>query len=358
MKLSFVLPYNAITGGIRAIFEYASHFQLIGHETTIYIPFIPFHYGDRVLSLKWIDRMMRGTIRSALRRSKVSWMRVRAPIRIVPTISARFIGDADVIFATSWPTAYSVASLPARKGIPIYFIFHYESDDGPEELVSGSYHQINNRVAISKMSAEAVTLHSGCQVHYIVKLGIDPNTFSPPENLNREPSLLVYLHRGPRKGGRAAIEIIEALRKLRPNVPISAFGHWPDRSSLPRGIDFFSKLDDGALADLYRRHSMFLYPSDHEGFGLPPLEAMASGCAIVATRTGAIPDYCEHGTSGIIHEPGDIQGLLNSILRLCDSPEERVSLARNATIVARTQFTWETAVQEFAAYLETTLFSM
>jgi glycosyltransferase involved in cell wall biosynthesis len=353
MKISFVLPFNAITGGVRAILELANHLQDLGHHANVYIPFIPYDHGEERLSSSWLIRMARGLGRSLRRGSRIRWTEVRVPIKMVPWVSSRFLSEADIVIATSWPTAYSVARLSPRQGIPLYFIFHYEIDDGPEQLVANSYSKIARRVAISQLSAETIARATGCEIPHIVKLGIDPKVFYPPVSFEREPSLLVYLHSGPRKGGQTALKVIRAVRDRHPTVPINAFGYWAGKPSLPADVRFYSKIDDPTLGTIYRSHSIFVYTSDYEGYGLPPLEAMASGCAVVATRTGAIPDYCEHGRTGLLREPGDVHGLIADTLRLCGSPEERATLGRSASAAVLENLTWDVAAREFAAYLET-----
>lgn len=75
--------------------------------------------------------------------------------------------------------------------------------------------------------------------------------------------------------------------------------------------------NDLELEQLYRGASLFLFPSVYEGFGLPPLEAMAAGCPIVCSRGGALPEVV--GDAAIMAQANDISGLARSINRvLCD----------------------------------------
>ena len=86
------------------------------------------------------------------------------------------------------------------------------------------------------------------------------------------------------------------------------------------------RLGDGELRSLYGRAVALCFPSLYEGFGLPPLEAMASGCCLVASRTGAIPEIAIDGAHARLVEPGDVDALASAIQRVLEDPELRRTL--------------------------------
>ena len=75
-------------------------------------------------------------------------------------------------------------------------------------------------------------------------------------------------------------------------------------------------LDDAALADVLRGASVLAYPSRYEGFGFPPLQAMAAGVPVVATATGAVPEVV--GDGAWLVDPGDGDGLAAGLVALLD----------------------------------------
>jgi glycosyltransferase involved in cell wall biosynthesis len=119
------------------------------------------------------------------------------------------------------------------------------------------------------------------------------------------PRLVVV---GPDKGGRAAAA--EAAARL--GVPVELLGH----------------VSQEELAALYRGAACLVFPSRYEGFGLPLLEAMASGTPVVATTGGALPEVA--GGAAILVEPGNPVALAGGIERaLADHERLRVAgLAR------------------------------
>jgi glycosyltransferase involved in cell wall biosynthesis len=70
------------------------------------------------------------------------------------------------------------------------------------------------------------------------------------------------------------------------------------------------------LIRLYRSAEGLVYPSLYEGFGLPPLEAMASGCPVAASTGGSIPEIV--GNAAVLFDPRDTEALLQSMKRLLD----------------------------------------
>jgi glycosyltransferase involved in cell wall biosynthesis len=104
-------------------------------------------------------------------------------------------------------------------------------------------------------------------------------------------------------------------------------------------------VDERVLPGLYAGAAAFALPSLHEGFGLPVLEAMASGVPVVASNRGALPEVC--GNAAILVDPTDATALAEAILAAIG--DERLRAAGLAR--ART-YTWERTVRETDALIE------
>ncbi len=87
-------------------------------------------------------------------------------------------------------------------------------------------------------------------------------------------------------------------------------------AGLDRRILFLGERPREEMPAWFRRVSLYVAPMRHEGFGLTPLEAMASGAAVVATRTGAASALVADGETGFLVEPGDLEALVAAIERL------------------------------------------
>lgn len=101
-------------------------------------------------------------------------------------------------------------------------------------------------------------------------------------------------------------------------------------------------VDDRTRADLLAGASVFAYPSRYEGFGLPPLEAMAAGTAVVATRTGALPQVL--GDAAAFVEPGDAEALAATLADLLTDAAKRGSLIDRGRERAA-MYSWDACAQ-------------
>jgi len=110
------------------------------------------------------------------------------------------------------------------------------------------------------------------------------------------------------------------------------------RSSFGNRICFTGYLEDTDLRALYSSCSVFVYPSLYEGFGLPTLEAMACGAAVVTSRIPAIVETV--GSAASFVNPTDINELAAAIVKLLRDKQARETLSRLGQEHAR-QFTWE-----------------
>jgi len=92
------------------------------------------------------------------------------------------------------------------------------------------------------------------------------------------------------------------------------------------------------LAALLARATVLAYPSLYEGFGFPPLEAMASGVPVVATAAGSLPEVL--GDGAVLVEVGDHDGLVEALDHVLDDPLWRAQLITAGTARAAS-FSWE-----------------
>ncbi|MGD2103968.1 MAG: glycosyltransferase family 1 protein [Anaerolineae bacterium] len=113
-------------------------------------------------------------------------------------------------------------------------------------------------------------------------------------------------------------------------------------------VHFIGFVDEADKPALYRGAAAFIFPSRYEGFGLPPLEALACGTPVVASDASSLPEIV--GDAGILLPPGDARGMAGALIRLIDDVVFRAQLSRRAVERAAT-FSWaRTAKATLAAY--------
>jgi glycosyltransferase involved in cell wall biosynthesis len=166
----------------------------------------------------------------------------------------------------------------------------------------------------------------------------------------------------PRKNYLMLIEAFESVSNSRPDLGLQlviAGGQgWKsdevldriERSPARRKIILSGYLTDVDLRSLYSSCTVSVYPSQYEGFGLPPLEAMACGAPVLCSKIPSIAETV--GTAARLIDPFDAQGWARTIIELCDDNNARASL-RAEGFKRAAQFSWaSTAVSTLSVYEE------
>ena len=112
------------------------------------------------------------------------------------------------------------------------------------------------------------------------------------------------------------------------------------RLGLEHSVRFFGNATDSDLLDLYQHAGAFVFPSLYEGFGIPPLEAMACGVPVVASTGGALPEVL--ADAALYFDPLDVQAMSAAIERVLTDDACRCDL-RSRGFVRASEYTWERA---------------
>ncbi|QEF99472.1 D-inositol 3-phosphate glycosyltransferase [Stieleria maiorica] len=181
--------------------------------------------------------------------------------------------------------------------------------------------------------------HYGCSVDggiQIVPLAVETELFDgPPSQFTEVGQTRPYLfhlgNNGFYKNRRGAIEI---LKRIRDDIAVGLVlaGPPPDQplrefcreSGLSDRIAFVCDPDESTLANYYRAAAALVFPSLYEGFGWPPLEAMAAGCPVVSSSAGSLPEVV--GQAGVLADSGDYDAMARGCERLLVDPVFRADL--------------------------------
>ncbi len=165
-----------------------------------------------------------------------------------------------------------------------------------------------------------------------------------------------------RKNLRAVFAAFACVAPRVPDVSLVVAGRLPQRDTPftpdPRRLAreagvadrtvFANWVDEADKPALYAGAEAFLFPSRYEGFGLPPLEAMACGTPVIASRAASLAEIV--GDGGLLYDPDDADGMADGLLAVLTDAATRAALAEKARAQART-FSWaRTAEETLRAY--------
>jgi glycosyltransferase involved in cell wall biosynthesis len=188
----------------------------------------------------------------------------------------------------------------------------------------------------------------------LAPLGVDPQ-FSPGEPAPRlrerfgleGPYLLTVGTLQPRKNVETALRAFERLVAAGADQRLALVGGrgWRDdalaerirRSPAAERIVVTGRVSDDELVGLYRAADCFVYPSRYEGFGLPPLEAMACGTAVISSNRTSLPEVV--GDAALLVEPEDVDAIERALSDLLSSPDLRTELVDRGRRRAA-EFSW------------------
>lgn len=191
----------------------------------------------------------------------------------------------------------------------------------------------------------------------VVHLGCQKQAQSVPPTLNPGRPYLLFV--GSRTGIKNFDRLIQAfaLTGLHTEFDLVMFGSSPfnepeiqqiEAAGLGQHCVRFVQGDDQVLAWLYGAARAFVYPSLYEGFGLPPLEAMAMGCPVASSNTSSMPEVI--GPAAEYFDPFDIDEMARALTMVLTDEGRRTSLIREG-LKRIDLFTWEkTAAETLKVY--------
>jgi len=111
-------------------------------------------------------------------------------------------------------------------------------------------------------------------------------------------------------------------------------------------ITFAGYVPDSEVLSLYAEADVFVYPSLYEGFGLPVLEAMASGCPVITSNVSSLPEVV--GEAALLVDPYDVEALAQAMLTVLEDDELKKEMSKKGIAQAQ-KFSWEKAGAELLA---------
>ncbi len=183
----------------------------------------------------------------------------------------------------------------------------------------------------------------------LVPGGVDTSLFRPGQKKNRPLRVMFLSRENPFRGARDIIEALRLVRAQGIELEICVMGQPLDMQGLPH--THYPPLAQRDFAALLGTADIFIHGSHFEGLPLPPLEAMASKCAVIATYIGA-SDYLLDGYNALVVPPKRPDKIAEALYRLATNPELRTRLGEGGFQTVVNGYTWEHTVDRLVEALE------
>lgn len=320
LSIAYLLPHKNLTGGMKMLLQQMKYLRQKGHRITALLKNVDQAEESNSALPKWFDLAVDEEI-------------------IIPHDQSftNYIPDCDIIFA-GWVT--QLMELNDSK-IPVVYweqgnewLFgdiknqaHVPSVNKTLELCYLTKHAI---LSVSPYVADCIYAKFGRKTP-VLSNGIDTNFYQPNKKSNTNKILLVGNPHLTFKGFDLAFKAlslawaagyrfhVEWVCQSKPQLP-----------NLPFPISTQIHPPQEELVKCYQSADIHLFTSWYEGFGMPPLEAMACGTPVVSTACGGVSSFAEHGYNVLLSPPGDASSLAVHIIFLIKFPQFRDSLSQNA----------------------------
>jgi glycosyltransferase involved in cell wall biosynthesis len=197
----------------------------------------------------------------------------------------------------------------------------------------------NDSVAVSRNTMRYIP-----GIHHVIPCGVDTDAFRPGGRKSDAPSILFVGTMHGRKRGTMLLDAF--VRHIRPKIPSAEL--WcvcqrPDGQPDVEGVRWTGRIDQNTLVDLYRQAWAFCLPSSYEGFGVPYVEAMASGLPVVASPNVGAREVTAEGRYGRIVEDS---GLAEALVQLLSDAALRGQLAE-AGLERSRAYAWDEICRQY-----------
>ncbi len=336
LHIAYALPHQFLTGGVKMLLHQISWLKARGHTVDVY---------------------RAGEGQSAL----PDWMPLEVDRDVVippgKTYGAYFT-PCDVIMA-SW---YDQAHPLLATGCPVLY---WEQGNGPffgdfEHYGFKSYIVGELRALFASQVCLAAASDSVAEIirsrfnrcPVVIPNGVDTELFKPSENT--EDQLTVMLVGNALMGFKRFGLALDVLRRLwndghRFRVRWIC-QHEPYGINMPYPIEYHLNPPQEQLPLLYAASDILMFLSIYEGFAMPPLEAMASGLAVICTDCGGPGMYVRNGENALVTQPEDAAAIYNAALSLFTNAELRERLSVNARKTAES-FTLDKSFEQLEKML-------
>lgn len=339
MKIVFILPGSGSSGGNRCTVVVANRLIKKGHEVRLLV------YKPKIF------------LRPALRSI---WIKARYPrtndwlplfvgrIDTFRDLTKCGFERGEVILAVGLWSCKEIRKLTGDSIKKVHYIHGEIPWD--VKLMNEAWGENVTKIAVASFLEQRVKDICGQDVFAVIPNGIDTTEYYPAVTEDQRNGIGTIFERAMHKDPETILRLLSKLRTVFPAIPQRLFGSSRRSKEISRSIYVRLPSIDEAR-DIYSRSLVWVLASCSEGFPAPILEAMACGCAVVATDCGGPRDIIKDGENGFLAEVGNVDGIVAKVKLLLDNDELRWQIVKRGKETVQ-KFSWEASIAKLERALQ------
>lgn len=340
MKITFVLPSDNRSGGVRATVAMANQLLQRGHIVRLVYPKIP------RLSRAWVKSALSHLRTPSGQTKNAGWVyQFQGLVETFTNLNELRFEQHQVVIAVGSLTIDQVYQLERNV---IKLRYNHGLLLNMSEKEKAMWALPIPTITVSRTIIPDLEKLTGHRVLAVVPNGIDPYEYHPVPTLERDGIGTIYAAH-PAKAPKDTLDILNGLRHVLPQIPQYVFGTSPCPDSLS-GVRYHRVPSVEEACALYNRAKVWFIASHTEGFSMPILEAMSCGCAVVSTDTYGGRELIRDSENGLLVPKGNVQASISAIQRVMLDEPLRARLVRAGQETANI-YTWENAAAKMDAIL-------
>ena len=333
MKIVFILPGRGASGGVRVTAIAANHLINRGHDVRIL-------YRNQPINVRNVYRLMETKL---IYRKSPDWIKgFNGKIDNFRKITeCKFYEDEIIVGIGMWASSQLVYlnSFNNPKAQYIHGATPWEPD-----LMKKALSLPYPKIVVASYLKPIVESYLRGKVSAIIHNGIDQTVYFQCVDDSKKTGIGVIYSSHPAKDPETVINVIQKLRRYKPTLPVRVFSI-EKRPKQLKEIEYWTRPSIEKAREIYSRSLVWIVASRSEGFSVPVLEAMACGCAVVATDCGGTRDIICDGVNGFLVEVGNVDQIVDRVLLLLDNKKLRENISLKAKETVK-KFTWTNTVDK------------
>lgn len=330
LNIVYIMVWTHVCGGSKIILEYANRLTQKNHNVSIVT------YDEKPQWFKLDDR--------------VNFVQVPRGKDI-----KKYIPQCDIIVATSWKCIYETVE---SNIAPVVFfeqggahLFEPENIDKQKlEIIKHRINLVPFVYTVSSYSKDKM-LEIYNQDSKVICNSVDTNIFYPRENYDDKENIEIALIGSEDFKFKNIGEILQAYRILSQKYSNLSLNWITQTQPTKNPEKAIVNPPQKEIGEILRKSDIYVCNSEYESFGLPTLEAMTCGTAIITTDTGGMRDFVKENENGLIVEKHNLEDLVQKIEILINDNELRKKLSKNGVKTAR-KMNWDESVNQLIEYYQ------